>query len=736
VADNFVTLEQAGGCKDPFAVAAREDPSTAARSRILEFDVEVSPFFPDNTKWRKLRAKKTEQLNKRFNDAVEVRMKASQLCCRLLGENGVQYSTKTLRNKINSSIGSLSSLADEKAIADEFYLWRLVDTLLMFEELGTSNPLLNSMSLKEGWLGAHLHSRWIDCCFFSLSDMTSVLRSEIQSGTSQARKSEQQGSDAWGAKVDMLLHIKDIKTDTKGHHAEAFFLEAKVHYPNWSASKVREDRLKLQKEMNDAFYALIKSLYFKYNPLIKIFGAQTVGLESRIYVLDASICHMADFSELYSFNFPAEVSKKLESVLKAGCVMLEIRDQILRWIEFVTALQRSSTTIGSTNHGDSDGRAGRDGPNEPDGKDRNSPRGHDPNSQMVNYNPPMSAQTPNKKGGQTTDLSYTIESDLQEDPKAPRLGARCGQPWYVECAVLKSNGAPVAVKKLRVGWSEDEYLIREVSLLSIANQLKVRHVVPLLATFEPRLTLEPLRFAMVFPRLLPLNNSEKLRSLSLEEVQQITHQLNVALFDLHRIRILHLDVSTSNVMLDPVTGTVQLIDFGHAEVMYPGFTFIYNCGTTGYRAPEAQIGQPGGAHCDIYSAGVVLLHLLIPFIFSNAGDASLPSKVDEFLWEWRENQGRETLVQLVRKKAKETIRSIEAVHGRKDDMLLLHDLCTTAVNQTRYSVCRRATYYGVTLGKPNGIASSEPQPRSRLEELTATAPLSGLLFRRYVTSSL
>jgi len=40
------------------------------------------------------------------------------------------------------------------------------------------------------------------------------------------------------------------------------------------------------------------------------------------------------------------------------------------------------------------------------------------------------------------------------------------------------------------------------------------------------------------------------------------------------------------------------------------------------------------------------------------------------------------------------------------------------------------------LKENNGIATSEPQPRSRLEELTATAPLSGLLFRRYVTSSL
>src|SRR5690606_17395236 len=146
-----------------------------------------------------------------------------------------------------------------------------------------------------------------------------------------------------------------------------------------------------------------------------------------------------------------------------------------------------------------------------------------------------------------------------------------------------------------------------------------------------------------------------------------------ALFDLHQLGIVHLDVSTSNVMLDPQAKDVRLIDFGHAELIHPEFILNYTCGTKGYRAPEAKPGNRCLPQSDIYSAGVVLLHLLIPHLFPHTvSNPSEEASAASVLNSWKLNSERKSLLGMVRDRAK------AEASGKGQ----LGWLCSTALCQT------------------------------------------------------
>lgn len=83
-----------------------------------------------------------------------------------------------------------------------------------------------------------------------------------------------------------------------------------------------------------------------------------------------------------------------------------------------------------------------------------------------------------------------------------------------------------------------------------------------------------------------------------------------ALKELKEAHVTHADIKESNIMRDPNTKQIKLIDLGLSHV---GKGHISSRGTTGielftdfchlsgYMAPEMETGP----HCDMYSAGVV-----------------------------------------------------------------------------------------------------------------------------------
>lgn len=115
------------------------------------------------------------------------------------------------------------------------------------------------------------------------------------------------------------------------------------------------------------------------------------------------------------------------------------------------------------------------------------------------------------------------------------------------------------------------------------------------------------------PKLLP-------ELLTLRAVEQVAQALDCA----HRQGIVHRDVKPANVLLDWVSQTIKLTDFGLAGlngVSSTGTGIVL--GTPAYMAPEQLAGGLPSVSTDLYAVGVLLFELLagrLPHTGSNMGE--------------------------------------------------------------------------------------------------------------------
>ena len=111
--------------------------------------------------------------------------------------------------------------------------------------------------------------------------------------------------------------------------------------------------------------------------------------------------------------------------------------------------------------------------------------------------------------------------------------------------------------------------------------------------------------------------------LEYEMIGHLFMQLVDAVHYLHSKNIAHLDIKLENIMIDPETNKLTLIDFGHAI----DYKYISKLGGTHpYIAPEGFFGNKIIAiNADIWSLGIILyelIHLSIPWEYSNEIDTS------------------------------------------------------------------------------------------------------------------
>jgi TolB-like protein/Flp pilus assembly protein TadD len=98
---------------------------------------------------------------------------------------------------------------------------------------------------------------------------------------------------------------------------------------------------------------------------------------------------------------------------------------------------------------------------------------------------------------------------------------------------------------------------------------------------------------------------------SARDTIQIGIDLCSALAAVHRARLLHRDIKAQNVMREAATGRIVLMDFGAGEVRSEQAPLWRRMtGTPLYLAPEILDGGPPTIASDIYSAGVLLFHLV------------------------------------------------------------------------------------------------------------------------------
>src|SRR5580658_1266936 len=200
-----------------------------------------------------------------------------------------------------------------------------------------------------------------------------------------------------------------------------------------------------------------------------------------------------------------------------------------------------------------------------------------------------------------------------------RMGS--GATGVIYEAARISDGFPVAIKLLRAAAAHEavasDRLRREAEALGLSWHPNVVEVIDhgYLPDGTAYLVMELLPGESLASRLLSKGK------LTTRELLPIAMQLCDALSAVHAAGVVHRDVKPSNVYLavdreDPAgPERVKLLDFGIARVEWEE-TRITNTGgplgTTGYMAPEQEIGSPEvDGRSDLFSLGAVLYECLV-----------------------------------------------------------------------------------------------------------------------------
>ena len=183
-----------------------------------------------------------------------------------------------------------------------------------------------------------------------------------------------------------------------------------------------------------------------------------------------------------------------------------------------------------------------------------------------------------------------------------------GKVWLADF-----RGSPVAAKCLHdiIAAPHNEALfVRE---MNIAARMHHQNIVQFIgATLEGEMIILTELMTTSLRKLMEKRSIEK-HSLFTAEVTSISLDVARALNYLHLVKpdpIIHRDISSANVLLEPASGTswrAKLSDFGSAN-------FLRRLNTAGpgnpnYAAPEATIPAQQSPKMDVYSFGVLLLEM-------------------------------------------------------------------------------------------------------------------------------
>jgi serine/threonine-protein kinase len=99
--------------------------------------------------------------------------------------------------------------------------------------------------------------------------------------------------------------------------------------------------------------------------------------------------------------------------------------------------------------------------------------------------------------------------------------------------------------------------------------------------------------------------------LPVEQVLRVGIRLARALNHAHRQGVVHRDVKPANIMVDPASDTVRIMDFGIARMADGSRTRTgLVLGTPSYMAPEQLAGMTVDGRSDLYALGAVIYQLL------------------------------------------------------------------------------------------------------------------------------
>ncbi|CAN3355350.1 casein kinase II subunit alpha' [Diutina catenulata] len=200
--------------------------------------------------------------------------------------------------------------------------------------------------------------------------------------------------------------------------------------------------------------------------------------------------------------------------------------------------------------------------------------------------------------------------------------AKIGRGKYSEVfqGVNVVNDEPCVIKVLKPVKLKKIY--REVKILQ--NLTGGPNVIGLLDIVRDEASKIP---ALVFERVANVDFRVLYPKFGLGDIQYYFTQLLIALDYSHSMGIIHRDVKPQNIMIDPLTKKLRLIDWGLAEFYHKGMDYNVRVASRYHKGPELLVNlQQYDYSLDLWSVGCMLAAIVLnkePFFRGDSNNDQL-----------------------------------------------------------------------------------------------------------------
>jgi len=242
---------------------------------------------------------------------------------------------------------------------------------------------------------------------------------------------------------------------------------------------------------------------------------------------------------------------------------------------------------------------------------------HQPHQQPQQSNTPATTTCQQKQ--QTDSDSSLSWSDIHNYNTIKELGQ--GTYGVVYQAIDKQTNEIVAIKKIKQTKEEAKYglsttILREINLFketkSHQNIVSLHHY---FFTKRDSGKIDSVYLVMDFVQMNLRQYIEGTTTLiHPDTVKKIMRQVIDAVDYLHTNLILHRDIKPDNILIDPISNDIKLIDFGLSRRFHPALPdrqYTNEVVTLWYRCPELLSGATCyGSEIDVWSIGCVMVELI------------------------------------------------------------------------------------------------------------------------------